>query len=196
MVGSIFQNFDPEEMELRVDVRKSFGPVPHLYSLILSAISSCGRVEVNGQQRTLRRLKSHEFRTLANRIEELAQIGFEHKADFLWTEKESASIEFDEHTITDWAIHACLHKKNGEISAAQVYALGALELIDDATTAASSNGVTLSFVEDVSLAGIYVAEARESYANDAATYWRNFSEEEMEIEFRERKSSEASRPLA
>lgn len=191
MGNSIFINFDPDKLKGEVSCKTPFGYASNLYFLIRHALSTCGKWEAHENYHALRLMNNEELAVLAENAKELARIGFDNRETFPWGNR-SVEIEFEEFSLLDWAIHGMECQNDRNVTLTQIYSIATLWEIDDAMSQATKEGITIHFIEKLSIAAFYLSEASEAKALDSARHWRGFSLLDMEVQFKERKSKEAT----
>jgi hypothetical protein len=141
MSDSIFTNFDPEkdsEDYLVSPQIANAGVVP----LLKRCISWCSRWDREHMSGGWLLLTNEEFRTLERRVNDLAELGFERRAEIEWIPPNSPdSIEFDDRPPSDWAAHVIQDDYiSSDVIREQMYGLCALKTIDVALTYVIKDG--------------------------------------------------------
>lgn len=169
MGDSIFKNFDADEMADGFSSGTAFGSAPYLYLMIIRSFDLCGRWTRLGNFQTLTKLNNAQFFELHTGVNSLAKIGFDNRKTMVWYETTN-SYNFDDLGSDQWALHGKECSPKATITACQIIGLCVLRLIDDAMTIAAEDGVTLAFVESISLAAVRLMDAKDEEAHDSTQF--------------------------
>jgi hypothetical protein len=162
MADSIFNNFDPEDMHSHNCENTPFGHAPFLYFMIAEAITACGTMQKLDGVDNFHDLTNDEFVTLSEDFHNMARKGFERNT----LHTEDAVAEFGDCTLIMWARHEKESRPGTGPTLAQMHALYALWIIDNAMTAATDDGITANSIEAIAAAALYLSEARVDLAHD------------------------------
>jgi len=187
LANSIFKNFDPEGMSLQFNANTSYGFAPDLFLFIIYLLDLCAQLTKLGDFRTRTRLTNAQFAELEERVNDLANTGFKNRESLSWHE-DLNSYDFEDLETYRWALHGKKCSANLNATASQILGITALKLVDDAMSRAEKEGITLNFVESLSIAAVYLADAKDEDEYDSRQHLKYAVAKSIEDDSRKRKS--------
>lgn len=191
MKKSMFKNFNPERIKNSFDSMTPFGSVPNLHFLISKAIELCRPWEDESGVREKKKFKNKDFSELYAGLTELADIGFNNRNKLPFWESDERYC-FKKFTTVDWARCGYMIDESFPMTFSQINGIGALWMIDRAMTRATSEGITLNFIEDLSMVSIYMLDASECSTESMSNFLIPFMPNALAEYFSRKQSENAS----
>lgn len=198
MTTSIFRNFSVDYLRSSATPDFGLGRTPHLFLLAINALSYCGKIETetDGKLKGFKKATDESLEILASKINDLANRALKDQTEYQWVGFEAKTKKSEDCTVFELAFEGLSFAEDNEVEHYQISGMAALWLIDNAITKAKAERISVSSLEELSEAALFLSQAGTAHKDIYRTSAERNEAIRKEQEFIKERSKNAAKNAA